>query len=97
MIVGACLIRLRLPENHSLKEKRRVVKSVVERVKVRFGVAAAEVGSNDLWQIADIGVSCVSGSSAHAAAILGNVVSFVEESRLDAELLDVYTELLTVE
>ena len=97
MIVGACLITLRLPENHSLKEKRRVVKSVIERMKNRFGVAAAEVGSNDLWQIAEIGVTCVSSSSAHASDILASVVSFVENTRLDAELIDVHSELLTIE
>jgi uncharacterized protein YlxP (DUF503 family) len=97
MIVGACLITLRLPENHSLKEKRRVVKSVIERLKNRYGVAAAEVGSNDLWQIAEIGVSCVSGSSAHVSDILANVVSFVENTRLDAEVIDAHSELLSVE
>ena len=96
MTVGVLLLRLRLPENHSLKGKRGVVKSVIARVQNRFSVSAAEVGENDVWQIAEIGVSCVSNSPQHANEILSNVVGFVERERLDAEVLDYEIELLNV-
>src|SRR5439155_21899424 len=96
MVVGVCQVELRLPENQSLKGKRQVVKSVIARVQRQFGVAVAEVDALDRWQIAVIGVACVSSSGQHARAVLDNVVAYVEGSRLDAELHDVEIELLSV-
>jgi len=60
MIIGACEITLHLPESHSLKDKRQVIKSVMARVRNQFEVAIAEVEDQDLWQSAKLGVSCVS-------------------------------------
>jgi uncharacterized protein YlxP (DUF503 family) len=94
MTIGACRIILRLPENHSLKGKRQVVKSLIARIHNKFNVSAAEVDSNDSWQIAEIGISCVSNDERHANQVLGNVVDFVRNERLDAELVDVETEIL---
>jgi uncharacterized protein YlxP (DUF503 family) len=94
MVVGTCQIELRLPENQSLKGKRQVVKSVVARVQRQFGVAIAEVDALDRWQIAVLGVACVSNSGAHAQSILDNVVAYVEGSRLDAEVSEVAREVL---
>lgn len=96
MTVGVLLIRIRLPENHSLKGKRGVIKSVMERVRNRYNVAVAEVGDNDRWQSAAIGVTCVSNSAAHANEILDKVVGFVEQERLDIELLDHEIEIIHV-
>ena len=94
MIVGIARLRLRLPENSSLKGKRGVVKSLCARLQNEDRVAAAEVGGHDLWQIAEIGVACVSNERGHADAVLDRVVRFVEETRLDVELLDVEVELI---
>ncbi len=94
MHVGVCRLTLRLPENGSLKGKRHVVKSVVERLRHKFGVAAAEIDDHDAWQIATIGVSCVANTRRHADEVLASVVRFVEETRLDAELIDSRTEIL---
>jgi uncharacterized protein YlxP (DUF503 family) len=88
MSVGVCRITLRLPENGSLKGKRQVVKSVIERLRNKFNVSASEVDDNDRWQIATIGVTCVSNTARHAEQQLQEVVRFVERQRLDAELLD---------
>ena len=96
MIVGIARIRLRLPENSSLKGKRGVVKSLCARLQNEFRVAAAEVADNDLWQIAEIGVACVSNDRGHADAVLDRVVRYVEETRLDLEMLDVDLELIDV-
>ena len=94
MMVGVCHIELRLPENGSLKGKRQVVKSIVARVQNKFGVAIAEVDNNDVWQIASLGIACVSGSRAHAEEVLQNVVRYVEATRPDLELLDYELEIL---
>lgn len=94
MHVGVCRLTLRLPENGSLKGKRQVVKSVVERLRHKFSVAAAEIDDNDAWQIATIGVSCVANTRRHADEVLARVIRFVEETRLDAELLDSHVEII---
>jgi uncharacterized protein YlxP (DUF503 family) len=88
MIVGLCRLTLRLPGKGSLKEKRQVVRSVTARLRNKFNVAVAEVDDNDRWQIATIGIASVSNDAAHARQMLEEAVAFVEDTRLDAELLD---------
>ena len=94
MHVGVCTIDLRLPGNGSLKGKRRVVKSIVTRVTREFNVSVAEVEDQDLWQRAVLGVACVSSSASYAHGQLERVVQWIEEQRLDVELLDYQIELL---
>ncbi len=94
MTVGILLLRLRLPENQSLKGKRGVIKSLIARLQNRYQVAAAEVGENDRWQAAAVGVACVSNSEAHANEILQKVLAFVESERLDLEVTDYEIEIV---
>jgi uncharacterized protein len=92
MVVGACKITIHLPENGSLKGKRQIVKSVLARVRNEFNVAVAEVGSQDLWQTAELGIVAVSNSHAHVDEMLAKTVNFVERLRLDFEMGDYETE-----
>jgi uncharacterized protein YlxP (DUF503 family) len=94
--IGICKIRLRLPENQSLKGKRQVLKSITARIRNKFNVSVAEVEDQDLWQLITLGVSCVSNSGQHDNEVLSHVVDFVVQSRLDAELLDYEIEILPV-
>ena len=94
MNVGVCRIRLRVPENHSLKGKRHVVKSIVQRVQNKYNVSIAEVDDHDLWQIVSLGISCVSESGPHANEMLSKVVDFIERSRFDVEMLDYELEII---
>ncbi|HET6914820.1 MAG TPA: DUF503 domain-containing protein [Acidimicrobiales bacterium] len=68
---------LRLPAVHSLKEKRAVLRPILDGARRRFAVAAAEVGSQDVWQSATIGMAAVSGSAYHAGEVLDAVERFV--------------------
>jgi uncharacterized protein YlxP (DUF503 family) len=88
MAVGVCRLTLRLPENGSLKGKRQLIRSVTARLRNKFNVAVAEVDDNDRWQIATLGITCVSNEARHAREVLDHVVAFVQQQRLDAELLD---------
>ena len=88
MIVGVCRITLRMPGNSSLKDKRQVVKSLTAKLSNKFNLAVAEVDDNDSWQIATLGMTCVSNDARHAREILENAVEFVVRTRLDAELVD---------
>lgn len=77
MFAAAVRFDLRLPACHSLKDKRGVLKSVIEGARRRFGVAVAEVGDQDVWQRAQVGVAAVASSRAHACEILDSVERFV--------------------
>ena len=94
MKVGVSQITLHLPGCHSLKEKRQVIKSVMARVRQQFEVAIAEVDEQDLWQIARLGVSCVSNSSQHIDEILGRVRRYIEETRPDILVTDAEVEII---
>ena len=96
MTVGLCRVWLRLPENHSLKEKRRVVKSLVARLHNKFNVAVAEVDDLDWWQLATIGICCVSNDGRHANEMLSNVVDYIVSSHVDAEILDYSIEIIPI-
>ncbi len=94
MNVGVCKIKLRLPENLSLKGKRQVVKSIIARLKNKFNISVAEVGDNDLWQLSTVGICCVSNDNRHANEILSRVLSFINESRFEVEVLDYDIEIM---
>ncbi len=96
MNVGVCKIQLRLPENLSLKGKRQVVKSITARLRNKFNVSVAEVSDNDLWQLATIGICCVSNDKRFTNEVLCKAVDFVVNSRFDAEMVDYEIEILSL-
>ncbi len=96
MNVGICKVKLRLPDNLSLKGKRQVVKSVTARLKNKFNVSVAEVEDNDLWQLATIGICFVSNDRRFTNEVLSKAVEFVVNNQGDFEMLDYEMEILTV-
>ena len=93
MFVGVLQAELSIPGAFSLKEKRRVLKGLLERLRREYGVAAAEVADQDVWNRARIGVACVSNDARHAASNLQTVVNRLERER-DAVLLDSQIEVM---
>jgi uncharacterized protein len=94
MVIGTIRLTLHLPNAGSLKAKRQIVSGLLRRVRQEFKVAAAEVGNRDLWQLAEVGVACVSADGRHADEVLAHVLSFVERSAGEAQIADVTTELI---
>ena len=94
MVVGLATVTLRLSAVASLKDKRRVVRSVVARIRNRYNVAIAEVDDLDAWTTATLGVAAVSNDAGHVHAMLQKVARSIEEERLDAELVDYAIEIL---
>lgn len=78
MITGTCEIELLIFEANSLKEKRHVIRSIVERLKARFNVSVAEVDHMDLWNRSVIGVAVVSNSRQLCESVLGKVIEFID-------------------
>lgn len=87
MHVGVCKITLHLPGNQSLKDKRRVLNSLSTRIRNKFSVSVAEVGDNETWQLATLGITCASNSARHADEIIRNVMEFIENTREDVEVV----------
>ena len=70
MTVGLCTVELFIPDAHSLKEKRQVLQSLKTRLRDKFNLSVAEVGDQDLWQKAILGMACVANESAHVNQVL---------------------------
>lgn len=94
MIVGAALVELHVHGSHSLKQKRGVVRSIVSRVRSRYNVSVAEVGGQDTWQRAVLGVAATGLDARSVRRTLERVVDYVESLHLaevrasDVEILD---------
>jgi uncharacterized protein YlxP (DUF503 family) len=78
MVLGTLTITLHVPDSGSLKEKRQVVRSLTSRLRQSFNAAVAEVGDQDLWQSAVIGVVCVSAAARHADEMCQKILRFVD-------------------
>lgn len=78
MVVGVFQFELHLPESRSLKDKRRLVKSVLTRLKASYNVCATEIGHHDLRQRAMIGVTCISTSDYQAQELFSCIERDIE-------------------
>ena len=95
MNVGVVKVTLRLPENQSLKGKRRVISSLNARIRNKFQVSIAEVDYNEAWQLATLGIACVSNDSRHANEVLESVVAYIENGREEVELVTHQQEIIS--
>jgi uncharacterized protein YlxP (DUF503 family) len=77
MFVGILRLTLHLPDPGSLKSKRHLLRSAIDRVKARFNVSIAEVGGNDLWQRSVVGVAAVGNDHAFVNETLDKVAGFI--------------------
>ncbi|HXR37433.1 MAG TPA: DUF503 domain-containing protein, partial [Candidatus Binataceae bacterium] len=78
MVVGVLRLTLFLPENHSLKGKRQVLRAIKDRVRNKFNVSIAESDHHDLWQRAQLGICQVGSDRAFVDSALREVVNFIE-------------------
>ena len=95
MHIAAAQVTLHIHASSSLKDKRRVVYSVVSRLRNKHSVSAADVGANDSWRSAKIGISVVSGDMRTADQILERALAFVERAAPEAEVVSVETDAWT--
>ncbi|MCX8116373.1 MAG: DUF503 domain-containing protein [Desulfobacterota bacterium] len=95
MVIGICQVDLRIPENHSLKGKRHVLRKIIDRVRHRFNVSISEVGDHDLWQRAQIGICTVGNDRRHINSSLDKVIDYIERMSL-GELIHTEMEILSV-
>lgn len=92
MIVGLLTLELFIHDSGSLKEKRRVVRSLYDRIRRRFNVSVAEVDGHDMWQRATLAVALVTTDTRQAYRVLSAIVDFIERDG-SVELTDHSVEL----
>ncbi|MCF8084647.1 MAG: DUF503 domain-containing protein [Deltaproteobacteria bacterium] len=95
MVVGSLKVMFLLHDNRSLKGKRKVVRSMVDKVKSRFNVAIAEVGSNDMWQKIELGVCAVGNDVRFIDSSLSHVRDYLDSLYL-AQMVDSEMEIFNV-
>lgn len=79
MIVGAGLIEIRVHGSRSLKQKRGVVRSIAQRLRNRFNVSVAEVGGQDTWQRAVLGIAVAGSDRTRLRDVLRRALDYVED------------------
>ena len=93
MVIGVCQLDLRIPENHSLKGKRGVLRKIKARVSNTFNVSIAECDAHDLWQKAVLGICQIGADEPYVDGALRQAVRFIEDMHV-AEVGDQTIEML---
>ncbi len=93
MVIGVCQLELFLHENFSLKGKRQVLRSIVQRARKKFNISIAEVEAQDLWQKAVLGVCAVGNNRQWVNSILDQVINFIENTHL-TDVADFQIEII---
>ena len=93
MVVGIAVITLRLHECRSLKAKRRIVKSIIRKIRNNFNISVSEVGSNDIYQKAEIGIAMVGNDRQLINSKMDKVFNLVDDIGL-AEIVNTEMEIV---
>lgn len=93
MVIGVVRIELYLSGCQSLKDKRSITRSLIQRLRNKFNAAIAEVDGHEFWQKGTLGVAVIGGSTAHADSQLQSIVTFIEQQPM-VLITDIKTETL---
>jgi uncharacterized protein len=93
-LVGLCTVTFYLPGITSLKGKRRIIKSLIARMRNTYNVSCAEVAQLDKWQSAVVAFACVSNSTAHIESSLQTILLWIESTFPDAIITHREIEIL---
>ncbi|SPJ14725.1 conserved hypothetical protein [Syntrophobacter sp. SbD2] len=93
--VGVALVCFRLHEIRSLKDKRKIVKSLVEKSRSRFNVTVAEVADQDVHQKASIGIAVIGNDGRVLNSLLDRIIDFMDSLSL-ADLVSREIELINI-
>jgi len=95
MVVGTLKIEFLLFDNRSLKGKRKVVRSMIDRVRSKFNAAIAEVGANDKWQKIELGVTTVANDRRHVDSSLNHILDFLDSLCL-AQIVNTEMDIISM-
>jgi uncharacterized protein len=94
VVIGACEVRLIIMGARSLKEKRKVLKSIKDRLS-RMNVSVAEVDDNDKWQAAALGITLVSNDTGFINSVIDKIIQGIEENG-EVEILSSRIEIIHI-
>lgn len=94
MNVGILVAKLHFPQSQSLKSKRRILKSLLDRLQTRFKVSVCELEQQDTWQLATIAVAIISSDKKQVQTILSKMLDFIVTSANEYQLLDHQQEII---
>ena len=77
IIVGLCTVELFIPGSQSLKDRRQVLLSLKDRLRDKFNLSVAEVGEQDLWQKAVLGLACVANETRYVNQVLEQALNVI--------------------
>lgn len=95
MVVGVSCIEIFFSESHSLKDKRQMIKKVVEKTRAKFNISIIEVKQTNLWQRASIGFALMGVNRDHVDAAIENVHRYIE-SLYVGEIINTWTEIIVM-
>ncbi|HBY99773.1 MAG TPA: DUF503 domain-containing protein [candidate division Zixibacteria bacterium] len=81
MVIGILTVSISIPQANSLKDKRRVVKSIKDRLRNGFNVSVAEIGEQDIWRTALLGIAVISEDATYANGVLSRVQDLIQNNR----------------
>ena len=93
MSVGVCRLKIHIPGSRSLKDKRSVVKSLIARLRKQFNLSVAEMDDHELWQIATIGLACVSNHNNYVDEVISAAISLIERDFPTIEIVEKEREI----
>jgi uncharacterized protein YlxP (DUF503 family) len=95
MVVGTLKISFHLSENHSLKEKRRIAKSLSSKIRSKFNVSVAEIGANEKWQVLELGIVTVGNDKQFVDTSISSVLNYIDSMYI-APILSTDVEILNI-
>jgi len=90
--IGVCRLRINIPESQSLKDKRRIVKSITSRLQKQFNISIAEVDDHNLWQMTTIGIACVSNNNHRVDEVINQVINTINRDYPTIEIIEKETD-----
>lgn len=93
LVIGVLKVFLRLDSIFSIKEKRSIIRSIVDKTRIKFKVSIAEVDQHDVWRSAVLGISLVSNNKKIVEKSINSIINYIEEDGR-AEIIDYQKENL---
>ncbi|HED23901.1 MAG TPA: DUF503 domain-containing protein [Firmicutes bacterium] len=92
MRVAVCVLNLHIPGPGSLKAKRKIMQSIIKRLRNRFNISVSEIGSHNLWQRSELGIAAVCYNGAGADSIMEKILAFLDQES-EVRVIDSQNEI----
>jgi len=93
MVIGILELEIKLFFSDSLKDKRRIIKSLIDRIRNNFNVSVSEIRHQDLWQRAGLGIALLTTEGKFAQSILSKIIDFIKKDK-KISLIDSKMEIM---